>query len=286
MSQYNPERDTLLRFDSPEEYLMWHKETPREYINWSHRNWREYEDFCGCLSFHQALHKLENGDLTCANAAKKIIDQMSDQEVFNSGHIVTQPDIVGFMPLVPAVIAGLPYNMLTRKASHIESTLTPISIYYATSVSGAVSTQQIMNRGVAAIALTMALSVIRPVELYAVYGNDISSARKANGLCIKIASKPFDLSRAAWILTSPAFPRRLGFTATARMNNFIGNTSVPWAWDLHPRNDGYSAAWRDMLGCEDTDIFITGGHINDTLMQDNPVAWVKLMIEECKRKFE
>ena len=62
--------------------------------------------------------------------------------------------------------------------------------------------------------------------------------------------------------------------------------SIPWGWNLSPGNVNYTVSLRDMLGCEPQDILIEGGFLHDKLMLNDPIAWVKLMLEKHTNKQE
>lgn len=268
---YNPTRDIVKRFDSPEDYAAHLERNCKGYVHdYGGDDWQGYD-------WNKALRVLREGDLTNVAAAEKIIADMHDANIFSSGIPLPVRSVVGYSPCVPAAITGHPRSMYTRNRSETLSLNSPISIYVETTVSAGVSHSELMSRGIAVLAFAMAMNITRPVSLYtASIGKPNSSS---SGSVVRINTSPMDLGRAAYMLTNASYCRQLAFAAMkeaapyGRQSNYIS-----WPWDMMPRDGVYQASMREMLGMEGDDVLIYGGHLFDDLMRTNPVQWVKDML--------
>src|SRR5690606_2801702 len=101
---------------------------------------------------------------------------------------------------------------------------------------------------------------------------------------IKVSHTPLDLARAVWFLTSPMTLRVLAFTFGHAILNIKDQQSIGWGFKSDPTCPTYVTKMRETLGLTENDIFIKGGFISDIKMLNNPVQWVKDMVQECNSK--
>jgi hypothetical protein len=269
---HNPDRDAIRRFDSPEEYHSWLSTIPSHI---AHR----YADSWSGGSFESNMDKLAHGDMSVVDEANAIIDQLKDAQVFTVGIPVMRSSVVGFIPNVPAAIIGHPKDMWRRDIEDNTNLNAPLTIYTEVVVSGGVEHEELMRRGVAVLAFVLAMQAIRPVELYTI--NMLGGGRACYGTVTKIETKPLDLARAAYMLTSTGYARALAFSSAYAMSNQVhGDCSGQWPWGSNPQNREYEPAMREMLGMQPEDIFLCGAFLYDKLALTDPVAWVKQMIEK------
>src|SRR5690606_29686090 len=164
-------------------------------------------------TYDDAMRLVHTGSTLHIDKAEKIIDEMQDStDIFTSGLPRMQSDVWGYVPDVPSAIANLPKTMFRRVISEEMSQTSPISIYIDIGVSAGISHKQILNRGVACLALAMALQITRPVELHACFALDTRYTGATQCASIKVSHTPLDLARAVWFLTSPMTLRVLAFT--------------------------------------------------------------------------
>lgn len=261
----------VLRFESPEEYCAYLRDIPSQY------KWLQYDsDFAGC-DFNQSLDYLTDGFDKHLEKAEKLIQEMSDAQIFTQNLPMIEHAMVGGFPNVPAALNGHPKSMFRRGVSENEGTTTPLCIYVETLVSGGVSQDQLVKRGIAILGFVLAMNMIRPVEVYTVTVA-APDRRGAYGAITKIASKPLDLKRATYMLTDPSYYRRLAFSSMReRAKN--DTTWIAWPWGKAPTDDDYTTKMRALCQCEEQDIFIKGGYLLDEKMLKDPIGWVKDMIK-------
>lgn len=273
---YNPRAiESFTLYNSPEELGEFFRSMPKKYIAYPHDN-----DSWAGGSFDHCVSTLNKGDASSADKAQKIFDKLLLSGIEAPRLKTLQPSVVGFMPIVPNVIAGVPDCMWKREETDILAENTPVTIYVDVVVSSGITTQELFDRGVAILALTMALSTIRPIDLYAVAMCDILADGHACGTITRIETRPLDLARASWMLTSNGFARRLMHSGAMYHRDTIYNTHAPFCWGMSPNNPAYVSKFKSIVGMTPEDIFIPGGWLYDNLMKNNPVAWVNKMIEQ------
>lgn len=252
-------------FDAPEAYADYLSAMPSEYKNL----YDEHGDSWLGGPWEQCLNNLMVGDTTNLVAAQSLVDKMRDENLFSMGQPELVSGIVGFCPNVPNALMGAPYDMFNVVQSENESILSPIKIFVETTVSAGLTNSELVNRGVAVMAFALAMSMVRPIELYAAsFGHiESKSCEQVCGAIVRIPTSPLDLERATFMLTAPGYCRRLAFPAMNYQQGLCREQSIPFPRDR-----------RDLCMCEPHDVLIQGGHLYDTLMLTNPVQWVKNMI--------
>lgn len=277
---------TIQTFDSPEEYAAFVRGMSKNWYPPGQIDWRG-----GTMDY--AINALEHGDTSNFSAVQKIMDKIELADLFTDSIPVLEPTVAGFVPNVPAAIAGHPESMFRRGFIESPSILAPINIYVEISVSAGVTHTQLLQRGIAILAFVLAMERVRPIELYAVsLMSDRTGTRIAHGSIVKIASKPMDIGRAVWMLTAPAYLRQLGFATShclAQNNDCDG-----WAISGDgPTHHSYETKMRQYMQMQPDDVFMKGGYLFDNmkggylfdnLMLTDPVAWVTKMIAEHSGK--
>lgn len=293
-------------FHSPEEYVDF-LENPT--VAHSHidetrsMHKRNYASDWKGKGYEDCVDLMRFGDSSRAILAEKIYDEVIASDIITIGRPEIVPAVVGTIPNVPAVIAGLPETMLVRDISDAFSASAPIRMFIDCGISQGVKLPELIKRGVAALAFTMVMKQIRPIELYAVIGylptnepvfgwNDYRKDKAAAIIAVRVETNPLDLARATWILTDPGFARRLAFpVSTYILNDFLKcspdtDKNIVWAFNSNPTDDKYVNKMREILGLNRQDIYIKGGYLNDTLMLNQPVKWINKMILENKELSE
>lgn len=262
---HNPERDRVIRLESPEAYHAWLSSLTRG---------RERGGSWEGGSFAENMQQLDQGNLALADDAQRILEKFQNSNVFTSGIPQLQACPAGFAPNVPAYLSNRPDCMFTFGMSENVSNRSPLTIYVESTVSGGTSHAQIVNRGVAVLAFVMAMQAIRPVALYTI--NCLGGAQGCYGSITKIETSPLDLPRAAYMLTSPGYARCLGFSGAQGIE---GSRSVgAWPWNSYPTDAAYEPAMRAMCAMEPQDLFLCGMFLLDQKALTNPVAWVQDMV--------
>lgn len=109
----------------------------------------------------------------------------------------------GFVPNVPAYLAGHPASM--RRRVREPSTHTPITIVVNTAISYMYSQTALIERGAVILALVRLLADRRPLTLYAGYfGGD---TQRPLGVAVRLDTAPLDLAHATFALCAPEFMR-------------------------------------------------------------------------------
>ena len=153
----------------------------------------------------QTLQKTLTGDTRLVPLAERELSRLDT--LIETPRRQVRESVAGGWPSVPDFLAGRPTPMRVIHHTHDDSA--PINIFSVTTSSAGIDAATLEKRGVVILALTMALTRVRPVALYQVaimHGSDSS------GECIfasKINTHPLDLATACYVLTSAGFDRRI-----------------------------------------------------------------------------
>ena len=129
--------------------------------------------------------------------------------------------MTGALPNVPAYIAGTPLTM--RRKTRLNAESGPIAVIVDLTTWAGITVEQIKARGAATMALVRILARRRPVELWAGCLLDADGRNNPQAILTKIDTAPLDLSSAAYILTSAAFPRMLCYSIGHAIHDFDGS---------------------------------------------------------------
>jgi hypothetical protein len=225
-----------------------------------------------CLDFHWAggtmdsiIERALHGDESYGRKAQALLDQFGSAPL--SSRYRNVPSVVGNRPIVPAAIMGHPLAMLRRVRT--PETSGPLTIALSVMVSCSVPQQDVEQRGVAALALTMRLMTERPVRLI-VFGEACSADRENIYNVVNINTAPLDLSIAGFIIASSGFVRGLMFAHDWMEGS---ERSIPWPRDR--RSKEYSDNVRARLGLTSEDILVTGLHAQDHRSDMDYRAWIE-----------
>lgn len=210
--------------------------------------------------------KCISGETKHVAAAEAMLDALRDEIEVPRAQWAPSP--FGAFPNVGEFLAGEIDCM--RVMSSDPSQTSPVRVWYDPTSSAAISHEDLVKRGTAALALTMALSQIRPVELWTFSDLDATG----NGLaliCSKIQTAPLMLSEACFALCNPGYARGLTYgLAEARMG-FEGM----WGFgDYCQDATARAELMRQALGASKEDIIIPGISVKDELVKD-PLAFIR-----------
>lgn len=163
--------------------------------------------WCGVDSYEQALEYLEKGYQPVVDKLKFAIKaNISGQGKRISFH----NDVVGYAPIVPLAIMGVPNAMINSCMKPIKAKV--IDVYYDGTFSHGVSSSNIINTGAKVISTILQLEQQGyRFNLYQVQG--YSDEDGCDMMCVKLkdSMQPIDLKRISFPLTHTAFFRVIGF---------------------------------------------------------------------------
>lgn len=163
-------------------------------------------DFTGVQSFDEALELMQTGYQPTVEKLKDIKVDLQGQgkrvSFFN--------DIVGFAPVVPLAMMGVPTAMINTRMTPMKAKV--VNIYYDMTASFSTDKEDIIKAGQKLLGAIMELEMQGyKFNLYAV--QSYAEEEDADILCVKIkdANMPMDLKRMSFPLTHTAFFRCIGF---------------------------------------------------------------------------
>lgn len=209
------------------------------------------------------------GDRTLVPAAEALIRKL-DSEV-STPRRIWEPNVAGPLCAAPDVLAGRPTAF--RRLREVPDERSPITILSITDSSGGIGANVLLRRGTAILALVMALARVRPVTLHVVgigIGEDGSGETV---LCTQVQTAPLDIARAAYVLTSQGFARRLTYGVSAELNGDNGSWPNGFRYGS-PDGGGYYAKLAKALSPDPARTLVIGAaQFHDPILTQ-PVEWI------------
>lgn len=172
------------------------KHTEHMDVSWEGvRTWSEVENYMN-TGYSPAVEKLSNTKANLEGQAKRV----------RFGN-----EVVGFMPIVPLVLQGVPNCMINTRMKPIKAKV--VNIYFDMTCKSETQPEEIMRVGQNVLAAITELEMqgyrfnLYSTQTYYDYGEG------ADILCVKIknANTPLNIKRMSFALTHPAFFRAVGF---------------------------------------------------------------------------
>ncbi len=214
-----------LRFDSLAELYQWIEDTPQlpgsgnaACSNYAAPDWDLGVGFNGAMEIARNGGQWEQG----ATMLRKGMAQAANLREQSTAPAITY-DVAGFMPDVPAYLAGVPENMMRLADDGQATAQTPIVSVCVPNAAGAVDAGHIFNRGIAVCTLIDVLEAAGTrVEANVALGTvpELDAT-----VTIKRASDQWSPNAMAFGLGHPATIRRLGFAVRERHPDSLACTS-------------------------------------------------------------
>ena len=165
------------------------------------------KSFCGVDSYEQALQFLEEGYQPTVEKLKAGIKANLQG---NGKRISFHNDIVGYAPIVPLAILGVPNSMINSRMKPINAKV--IDIYYNMTAGAGTKSEDIIKAGVKLLSAIIALEQQGyRFNLYAVQNYYKTGVCYMLKVKVKDAMQPIDLKRISFPLTHTGFFRVIGF---------------------------------------------------------------------------
>lgn len=167
----------------------------------------------GVRSYDEACEFLHNG---YQPSVEKLKERMKAKYVGEGKRITFHNDVVGYAPIVPLAMQGVPQSMLNHKMKPIKAKV--IDVFYDITVNCGVSSEQILSNGSNLLGAVVDLEQEGyKINIYAI--QSYSDEKNCDMLIVKIkdSKQPMDLKRMSFPLTHTAFFRVIGFDWYSRV---------------------------------------------------------------------
>lgn len=264
--------DTFLIGDMPT-FAQRANEVPKDF--WTRKNCAKGNEWTGGMSYDEAVTCTRTGDLSGVPASDAFLAKFESITPMRKAWAF-KSDIIGTSLDVGAYLADSPTHMRRRVRSATHTA--PLTVAVDLVSSGGVDSKHLVKRGALILALVRALSISRPVELWAGGSATPSSKDGAWHVWFKIDTAPLDLARAAHVMTSTAVARGMIY-ATISHEAGTGGGDLMWPYCDHTWS---RANMRPVLsrafGADDM-LTIAAPHVKDRLVSE-PEAWFKEMLQQ------
>lgn len=168
---------------------------------------KTYSSWEGVRSYNEALNLLKNGYV---DKVEKMQKEINKSVIGQSKRITFHNDIVGYAPIVPLAILGVPNSMINSKIKPIKAKV--IEICYDIGCSAFVDSNDIIRVGLAFLKIiaNMEMQGYR-IKLTAVQGYSNNSILNLLRINLKSANQPLDLKRISFPTIHTGFFRVIGF---------------------------------------------------------------------------
>ena len=243
-------------------------------------------------SIHMAIANARGaGRPDLVSQAEKLLDKVT--VALDIPHDAWERSVCGAYPVVAEFLAGVPNPM--RRRVQVSSDRAPVKIVVDLTSGVVITADVLLRRGIACLALAMALSQERAVELWAFQATGADSLQPStddqHGTMWLVArsGEPLDLARAAGALASTGLIRGVGYQFN---NHGIGRKVSGWAFggsnaviNNGTNPDRYERIAREALGLKSTDVFIRPLSSYDP-DADRPVEFVQKQLAAISARSE
>lgn len=203
------------QFDSYQEFLKVVEERDKNNAHGNHtlQNNSDEGDWCGVQNYEEARKLLINGWDAKVEMLKNEFEKASAK--LDEKKVVKQfSDVVGFMPIVPNVIIGVPNCMINNRTESKKSKV--IKFLIDTAVSCGVSSDEVIkyySQVLARIALLERRGYRCRIEILQTYSEESTSKKYKTGFSclVKSENQLFDIKRMAFPMSHTAMFRVFGF---------------------------------------------------------------------------
>lgn len=245
-------------------------ETMQDFVSSCPSSYLPADSFTGHESMVDAKRNSIEGRLSLVPQAEALLSQIETSGLIARGAPLYVNDVAGAFPNVPAFLSGQPECMFRRGEAETLSEQSPMTVYVDCCASAGVSAKKLQARGIAILALILALSERRPIDLY-VFAS-LGEYDVATVPVVRIEARPLDIAAASYALTAAAFLRQMCM-GWATPGGYRGG----WAFGLVPTNFAHQAHMRTILGAEEQDLVIHAAFSGDELV-DKPLEWLKAQL--------
>lgn len=202
-------------------------------------------DFYGCETIEEAEKLIKEGYERPLREIKKAMRK----HAFNPNAVVArqrpQSNIMGYAPLVPNAILGLPNSMIHTEKQPMK--MKAVTIRYSIGVVASVRTETIIKAGIATLNIVNLLE-LSGYRVKLIVEPKTSTCRGTDDLtCVSINVKDFreqlDLKKLSFPLVHPAMQRRFGFKWLETCERITKN-DWNWGYGQSVSNEKYEDAKR------------------------------------------
>lgn len=239
-------------------------------------------EWLGGLDHAEIGRRMTVGDDSMVAQARKMVDKFAND--IDLSMPTMDMDVCGAFPLVPAHLSGDPESFYCLGESR--SSAAPLNILVDGTCSAGIGADVMRKRGVAILALVMAVSASRPITLELANVLDCGPEHIRNGdnvsfVRTRIETAPLDLATAAFCLTCVGVARGLAYAVHRHV------WGAPLMWQglrgldaRNTRDPRVMARTKELMGVEQTDLLIPSAHLHDPIV-DKPEQWLAETYAAC-----
>lgn len=227
----------------------------------------------GSLGYTSSLEYSRNGNMDAVAKSDELLSKLESMFPVPTARHVWVDDVTGGFCNVPAMLAGQPLNM--RRKVKRENEAAPLAIVANLLSSSSVDAKDVLNRGIAILALVRVMANVRPVELWVGVSCQGSNVTQSANIYFQIPTTPLDLARAAHLISHPSISRAFGYSLAE--THFGTDGCIPFAYGAGLRAEAAQQCFHQTIAHafpHMADILaIPMLYQGDRTLKD-PVAWI------------
>lgn len=195
-------------FENAREFLATNRSRTKVRENWNDSKMEKY-DFVKVHSYKEAEDLLFNGYTEALEEFKDVVKMVGNDKK----KVTFYNDIVGFQPIVPNAIIGIPKAMVNTRISYKKSPI--IDIYYDSSFSGSTDSSNYIKAGKKLIEAILTLEQngyrinLYNCQIFCGQSDDTNIDMRV--LKIKDSNRPLNINRMTFSIAHPAMSRGFDF---------------------------------------------------------------------------
>ena len=175
------------------------------------KDYRCDKSFEGVSNMSEAFNMLNNGWTEKVDDVKQVLKDV-ERRNYSEKNAGLKPDVVGFVPIVPSALMGLPNSMLNTNVKPKKNKV--INIVYGLSFSCRVDKEDIIKAGLKVMGAVIRLEAqgfrVR-LTAFQNYSTDNGSLNHLLAIKVKSEDQPLDAQRVMFPMFHPAMFRSIGF---------------------------------------------------------------------------
>lgn len=211
------------------------------------RNKRMSKGWEGVENWSEAERLMKNGHQPTVDRMKETLKNVNISG--SSKRIKFTNDVVGYAPIVPLALQGVPNCMQNSRMTPINTKV--LDIYYDCGAPSLYSAEDMLKAGQKLLGVILELEAQGyKFNLYAIGGQCDGDVRTADVMCVKIKSSntPLDLKRISFPMAHPAFARVIKFDWYSRFPQGKYRSSYGYSLGIKFSEEELTRGFEEMFG--------------------------------------
>lgn len=222
------------------------------------------DEFCGTKSFEEAVELMMHGWDEPLSKLKKEASKLQAKSNMKTSKYVPTSGVVGFAPIVPNAIMGLPNSMIHYNKT--QQKVKAVTLVYGNHVNCGWTTDEIIKASVVALQIVNELELMGYRVKLAVEGYYGERGRNSARFVVDVKDwrQPIDLKKLAFPMVHPSMLRRIAFAWLETTPEL--SKDMVWGYGVPANNKNYESVVAELKRSKqlgENDFYLTPYMIKD-----------------------